>query len=499
MVAVVLFRNDLRLVDHLALNAAIRTGDYVLPIYVYDQSCSRLIGGASKWWLHHSLLALQRSLKSCDANIILRRGNSLEILKDLLGKINFTHIFWHDRYDQEGRKQDEEIRQYFENRGVECESFSGLLMFQSENFRTKEKTPFKVFSPFWKHCLRNGDVITLSKRPSKIKYYSGIKIHSETLSSWKLLPTKPHWARRFGKTWIPGEQGAQKLFKEFLNNKLSRYKIELDKPAALAISDLSPHIHWGEISVRQLWHDVKAHSILKNCSSSSECFLKALGWREFSYYTLYHYPKIATQPLKEKFQNFHWNEEMSLFQAWSQGNTGYPIVDAGMRQLWQTGYMHNRVRLITASFLIKNLLISWQEGEEWFWDTLVDADLASNSFNWQWVAGCGADAAPYFRIFNPILQSRRFDSQGKYIRYWVPELAEVSNKYIHQPWRMKKRINNYPSPIVDFYSSRDEAMDRFRQLPTINESNTSSGKIKNNADASESNKRKADSNSNSKR
>lgn len=321
-----------------------------------------------------------------------------------------------------------------------------------------------MFSPYWKYCIKNGSVGEPIKRPSTIKYFKGSKVDSEQLNSWELLPTKPNWAKGFDTTWQPGEKGAQKLFKEFLKSKLTRYKQERDKPAALAISDLSPHIRWGEISPRQLWHDVHANAIIKNCTESSECFLKELCWREFSYYTLYHYPEIKSKPLKKKFENFPWKKNTKLFKAWSGGQTGYPLVDAGMRQLWKTGYMHNRVRLITASFLVKNLSISWQEGEKWFWDTLVDADQANNNFNWQWVAGCGIEAAPYFRVFNPILQSKKFDSDGEYIRAWVSELSKVPNKFIHEPWLMDKKPASYPDPVVNFCETRDETLEVFANL-----------------------------------
>ncbi|RYE05815.1 MAG: deoxyribodipyrimidine photo-lyase [Rickettsiaceae bacterium] len=465
MVAVVWFRNDLRLTDHLALDAAIRTKKDILPIYIYDKSCSRPLGSAAKWWLHHSLTSLKKNIRKCKADIILREGDAFEVLKDIYNQTEFTHIFWHDRYDQNGQHQDQTIKEYFESKKVDCQSFNGSLLFGSMNFRTKEKKYFKVFSPFWKHCLKHGHIDEPIAQPSLIKFNHNLKIQSNSIDSWHLLPKKPNWAKGFRDTWTPGELGAQKLLKEFLNEKLSKYKAERDQPAALAISDLSPHIRWGEISPKQMWHKVKIKSAIFNCENSGECFLRQLGWREFNYYTLHHNPEIVKSPLKKKFEHFPWHKDKLLFEAWARGKTGYPLIDAGMRQLWKTGYMHNRVRLVVASFLTKNLLISWQEGEEWFWDTLVDADLASNPFNWQWVAGCGTDAAPYFRVFNSILQSKKFDNKGEYIRYWIPELRDVSNKFVHSPWLLKEKVKNYPEPIIDYYESRTEALETFYNLP----------------------------------
>ena len=464
MVAIVWFRNDLRLTDHPALEAAIKTHQPILPLYIYDQTCSRPLGGAAKWWLHHSLTALQQSLKRHNADIIFRQGSALDILKDIYKTVKFSHLFWHNRYDQEGRTQDQNIRQYFDTQGINCQSFNGSLLFELETFQTKEGKPFKVFSPFWKYCVKQDNVAKPYSGPSSLKFDPGLNRVSDSLASWQLLPTKLNWSQGIHKTWRPGEQGAQNLFAEFLDKKLVRYKSERDQPAAGAISDLSPHLHWGEISPRQLWHRVRERLISEHCEKSGECFLKELGWREFSYYTLFHNPKIVHLPLRKEFGNFPWNEDISLFHAWSRGQTGYPLVDAGMRQLWQTGYMHNRVRLVVASFLVKNLLIPWQKGESWFWDTLVDADLASNPFNWQWVTGCGTDAAPYFRIFNPILQSKKFDTQGSYIRTWVKELQDVPDAFIHEPWLMTEKVKNYPDPIVDHYKSRDRALAIFDNL-----------------------------------
>ena len=462
MAVIVWFRNDLRVNDHPALQAATKTGEVVIPLYVYDESCSRSLGEAAKWWLHHSLVDLQKSLKKRKADLILRQGNALSVLKDINKHIELSHIFWHDRYDKQGREQDLKIKEHFKH--IICESYNGRLLFEPENHRNQEGNPFKVFSPFWKNCLKEGQVSEFISAPKNIDFDQKLAINSDDLDTWRLLPNKPDWAGGFRDTWQPGEEGAQKLFKEFLKDKLTRYKEKRNFPSALAISDLSPHICWGEISVRQLWHQVQEASTLKENLKSVECFLSELGWREFAYYTLLYNPQMVDEPLKKKFDLFPWKPNDSFFKAWSKGMTGYPLVDAGMRQLWQTGYMHNRVRLVVASFLIKDLLQPWQHGESWFWDTLVDADLANNTFNWQWVAGSGTDAAPYFRVFNPVLQSKKFDPEGEYIKTWVPELKNLDKYNIHEPWKMEKKVKNYPSPIVDHHECKKIALAAFEEI-----------------------------------
>lgn len=464
MAAVVWFRNDLRLTDHPALQGAIATGQPVLPLYIHDKNCSRALGGAAQWWLHHSLASLRQGLKDCGVDLILRRGDAFEVFKDIHTKVGISHIFWHDRYDQEGQRQDQAITDYFKTQNIDCQSFNGSLLFDSAAFKNKEEKIFKVFSPFWKHCLKHDTLSEALDRPTSIIAFTETDVISDDLDSWQLLPTQPDWSQGFYDTWQPGEEGAQSLVDEFLTSKLSRYKSERDQPAALAISDLSAPLHWGEISVKQLWHRVRQTAVIDNCEPSAECFLKELGWREFSYYTLVHNPQMVTEPLRADFKDFPWQYDASLFKAWTTGQTGYPLVDAGMRQLWQTGYMHNRVRLVTASFLVKDLLQPWQRGEQWFWNTLVDADLASNPFNWQWVTGCGTDASPYFRIFNPIFQSKKFDPQGEYIKYWIPELRDVEDHLIHEPWLLKNKVENYPDRIVDHYEVRGKNLQIFQDV-----------------------------------
>lgn len=462
MVAIVWFRNDLRLADNLALEAAIKTGTPILPLFIYDETCSRMLGEASKWWLHYSLDSLKNSIQRCGSDLIFRHGNAFKVLKDLTKKISVSHIFWNRRYDLEGMQQDTEIKSYFREQNITCDSFNGSSLFEPHTIKNKEGKSFKIFSAFWRHCLSQNPPQKPISAPTHLKFDEQFRALSDTLDSLKLLP-KLGWAKGLRESWVPGENNAQKNLETFLRENLKAYKTNRDFPA-MKTSRLSPHIRWGEISVRQLWHAVHQCGIFDNRDVDSECFVSELGWREFSYHTLFHNADLAEAPLRKDFKNFPWEEDQQLFEAWTKGLTGYPIVDAGMRELWATGYMHNRVRMITASFLIKHLLQPWQKGEQWFWDTLVDADVASNPFNWQWVAGCGADAAPYFRIFNPTLQGEKFDPKGEYIRHWVPELRTISNDFIHTPWLCKNRPSTYPLPLVDHQKARERALSAFKGM-----------------------------------
>ncbi|MCE2716757.1 MAG: cryptochrome/photolyase family protein [Pseudomonadota bacterium] len=461
MVAIVWFRNDLRLTDHLALDAALKTGNPILPIFIYDSIHSRSFGEASKWWLHHSLSSLKRTLNLLKADLIFQQGNAFEILKNIAEQIPLSHIFWNRRYDAEGMQQDIQVKSYFKETNIICHSFNGSLLFEPHTIKNKEGKPFKVFSAFWKHCLSQHSVQEPIPAPTHLSFDKKFNEISHTLDSLELLP-KLGWIKGLEESWSPGEENAQKNFDFFLKNSLKNYKKNRDYPT-LKTSRLSPYIRRGEISVRQLWRAIHQHAIFSK-EVDSECFLSELGWREFSYHTLFHHPDLEEIPLKKDFEAFPWEKNPNHFDAWTKGLTGYPIVDAGMRELWRTGYMHNRVRMITASFLVKHLLQPWQNGEKWFWDTLVDADVASNPFNWQWVAGCGADAAPYFRIFNPILQGEKFDPQGEYIRSWVPELRDVPDDFIHTPWLYENRPSDYPEPLVHHSKAREKALKAFKAM-----------------------------------
>lgn len=460
---IVWLRSDLRLKDNPALHEAATRGD-VIPVYIMDDKTPLgwKIGGASKWWLHHSLVSLAADFKSLGVNLILRRGNPYEVLEDLLAESKADAVFWSRCYELHSIKRDTDIKKSLEESGIEVQSFNASLLFESWEIKNKQGGNYKVFTPFWKYCLslpQPNEPLAAPKFKS-----SNIGIKSDKIESWGLLPKNPDWSGGLAEKWQPGEAGAISLLNHFLNNSINHYSNGRDIPALGSTSNLSPYLHFGEISPRQIWHSVHFDAELNSNAHERhnlQKFLAEIGWREFSYHLLYYYPDLPTKPFNQKFEDFPWRKDDESLRLWQQGKTGYPIVDAGMRQLWQTGYMHNRVRMIVASFLTKHLLIHWHEGAKWFWDTLVDADLASNSASWQWVAGCGADAAPYFRIFNPVLQGKKFDPDGEYVRKWVPELVHLDNKHIHSPWELGKTIENYPSPIVDHAHARQRAMQAY--------------------------------------
>jgi deoxyribodipyrimidine photo-lyase len=355
--------------------------------------------------------------------------------------------------------------------GIEVKSFNASLLFEPSSTVKKDGTPYKVFTPFYqKGCLGKGSMPALPEAAPENPALIENKVLS--LDDLQLLPEIP-WHEKLEKNWKPGEAGAQERLEEFLDNGLRNYKVGRDYPSRFNVSRLSPHLHFGEISPRQVWHDIKARMVVDRCERDGEHFLSELGWREFSYSLLYHFPDLPRANLQKKFDNFPWRYDDEALKCWQKGQTGYPIVDAGMRELWETGYMHNRVRMVVGSFLVKNLLLHWHQGEEWFWDTLVDADLANNSASWQWIAGCGADAAPYFRIFNPVTQGQKFDSEGTYVRRFVPEISKLPDKYLHSPWQAPKDVleragvklgENYPAPIVDLPMSRERALSAFKTL-----------------------------------
>ncbi|MES2471520.1 MAG: deoxyribodipyrimidine photo-lyase [Pseudomonadota bacterium] len=446
---IIWFRQDLRLADNAALRAAAATGAPLICLYVLDDTAPGdwKMGGASRWWLHHSLTALDRSLKG---HLVLCQGDAAAVLKSLIRETGADRVFWNRCYEPFAVARDTALKAEL---GEAAQSFNGALLHEPWALKTKGGTPFRVFTPFWK-TMRQMEVDLPQLAPRNLRLHA---VKSEKLAGWKLLPAKPDWAKDFD--WTPGEKSAQAALYDFLDD-VSDYGRGRDLPDRDGTSRLSPHLHWGEISPRQIWHAVRTHGH----SAGSETFLKELGWRDFCAQLLFHNPDLPSLPLDKRFANFPWRKGEKDFHAWTRGQTGIPIVDAGMRQLWQTGWMHNRVRMIVASLLIKHLGIHWRRGEEWFWDTLVDADLASNSANWQWVAGCGADAAPFFRIFNPVLQGKKFDPQGGYVRRFVPELKALPDKYIHSPWDAPQPPKNYPAPIVDLAAGRTRALNAFKAL-----------------------------------
>lgn len=462
-IALMWFRQDLRLLDNPAFITACNHHDIVIPLYIYDKKNSAL-GRAQQWWLHHSLQALATSLKQqFSLHLILRQGNPLEIMTTLINQLSIDAVYWNRCYEPDAINRDMLIKSTLSKQGIVTTSFNGSLLNEPWTITNKAGDYFKVFTPYWKTCLQTIKpplVITVTNKPC------ALDIVSESLDNWNLLPTNPNWAYQFKTYWQPGEVGAAQKLEQFIDHHLNNYKIRRDFPADNANSQLSPHLHFGEISPWTIWRAIHLATLDTSCDMPSvHHFLSELGWREFAYYLLYHVPTLAQQPFKKEFDAFPWQTNETALVAWQKGQTGYPIVDAGMRQLWTTGFMHNRVRMIVASFLTKDLFIDWRIGADWFLDTLVDADLANNSAGWQWVAGCGADAAPYFRIFNPTLQSEKFDPQGTYIRQWVPELCHLNTKQIHAPWSAGTLIkNNYPKPIVEHNQVRKKALEYYSQL-----------------------------------
>ncbi len=472
------FRQDLRLQDNPALTAALKKGGPVLPLYILDDGAEGdwPAGGASRWWLHHSLAALDASLRERGSRLLLAKGESGAVLKLLLRQTGATSVYWNRRYEPAGIARDKKLKAALAADGVEVKSFNAALLFEPHTIRNKAGGPFQVFTPFWRHCqalpieapekLPAGDFPAPSKWPAQA-----------SLADLELLP-KIKWDAGLATTWEPGEAAALKRLRKFATGGMSAYDEQRNLPAVDGTSALSPYLHFGEVGPRQIWAAVRAQSKASGvfpAHRGAQVFLNEVGWREFAHHLLFHFPQTPRQPLREEFAAFPWQRNRRQLRAWQKGLTGYPIVDAGMRQLWATGWMHNRVRMIVASFLVKHLRISWQEGAAWFWDTLVDADLANNTLGWQWSAGCGADAAPYFRVFNPFLQGAKFDPEGTYVRRWVPELGGLPAGFIHQPWEAPMDVlaeagvtlgRTYPQPMVDHGEAREAALAAFKGLRT---------------------------------
>lgn len=459
------FRQDLRLSDNPALSAAIARGA-VIPLYILDDETPGAWkpGGAARWWLHESLAVLGADLTRRGGKLILRRGEAESVIEKLVEETNAQAVTWNRIYEPFAIARDKRIKAALDKRGIKAESFNAALLVEPWLVATGGDTPFRVFTPFWKNASAKVDVSSLSAAPPKIRSPAKWP-KSEQLAAWALQPTSPNWATAIAATWTPGERGAQERLHAFLDGALSGYADKRDRPDGESTSKLSPHLHWGEIGPRQVWRALQS-IVERNGDTALEThaakFRAELGWREFAHHLLYHFPHIAEQNFRPQFDRFPWKYDERLFAAWSRGRTGYPIVDAGMRELWATGFMHNRVRMIAASFLVKHLLIPWQNGARWFWDTLVDADLANNSAGWQWVAGSGADAAPYFRIFNPIIQGEKFDPEGIYVRKWVPELRACDTRLIHRPWDASDFASfAYTPKIVEHNRARQRALEAY--------------------------------------
>jgi deoxyribodipyrimidine photo-lyase len=469
--SIVWFRQDLRIIDQPALSAAIKRNAPIIPVYIWNpQECGKWqAGAASKWWLHHSLLSLEKELDQLGLKLIIRTGASLANLKKIAEESQADAIFWNRCFEPFNLTREAAIQACLQKEGLSIHAFNGSLLYEPWKILNKQNKPFQVFTPFWTHCLNSASSADPLPKPISATTYPE-KIRSESIHSLDLLP-HVRWDVGLEASWQPGPEGAHNKLKQALKLVIPNYIPNRDRPDLAGTSQLSPHLHFGEISPQQIRQAVQAEKDLDK--NQAEAFLRQLGWREFSYYLLYHFPDTTEKPLHQKYSSMPWLENEPALRSWQNGTTGYPIVDAGMRQLWKTGWMHNRVRMIAGSFLVKDLLIHWIEGAKWFWDTLVDADLANNTLGWQWVGGCGADAAPYFRIFNPVLQGEKFDPLGDYVKKWIPELKHLPNKWIHKPWNAPNEVlkqagvilgETYPYPIVDHHDARLRALEAFRKL-----------------------------------
>jgi deoxyribodipyrimidine photo-lyase len=470
------FRLDLRLEDNPAVQAAVAQGGPVLPVFIWapDEEGDWAPGGASRWWLHNALAALDAALHACGSQLILRTGPSLETLLELIRATGAKAVFWNRRYEPAAMAQEKRIEAALSEQGLHTGSFNASLLHEPWVARTQAGGPFRVFTPFWRHCLGLGEPPQPLPAPSTLPTPRRWP-RSLNLAALELLP-KPDWASGLRSAWRPGAEAAGQRLEQFLDQAFDQYEAQRDRPDLPGTSRLSPHLHFGEISPRQIWHALRRRA--ERCGWPParwrrSQFVTELGWREFAYHLLYHFPRTPHEPLRSQFSRFPWRRDPEGLRAWQRGRTGYPIVDAGMRDLWATGWMHNRVRMIVASFLVKDLLLPWQEGARWFWDTLVDSDLASNTLGWQWCAGCGADAAPFFRIFNPNLQGEKFDPHGDYIRRWCPELARLPVRWIHRPHEAPAGVlraagvtlgRTYPEPIVPHGLARERALAAFARM-----------------------------------
>lgn len=466
------FRQDLRLNDNPALNAALKTGR-VIPVYVLDDDSPGdwQRGAASRCWLHHSLARLDESLHN---RLWVLKGNAATVIPTLAKELGAKTVFWNRCYEPWRIARDKSLKQSLNEQGLAVESFGGSLMWEPWHNLKKDGTPYKVFTPYYRNGLATQPAPTQPTQPDAKALAAQLgecAQGSDKINALALLP-KLDWHKAMLEEWTPGEAGAQAQLAAFLNAGIEQYRDGRDFPAQRSVSRLSPHLHFGEISPNEAAY-AATQSGQRGHESQAEHFVRELVWREFSYYLLYHFPDLTDNNMKAEFDRFPWLDDAELRDAWQRGMTGYPIVDAGMRELYSTGYMHNRVRMIVASFLIKNLMQHWRHGERWFWDCLVDADLASNSCSWQWVAGSGADAAPYFRIFNPVTQSQKFDAEGAYIKRYVPELENLEARYLHDPSSAPAMAlqlagvtlgEDYPHAIVDLKQTRERALAAYKTL-----------------------------------
>ncbi len=461
--AIVWFRRDLRLTDNPALQAAAAEFDIIVPLYIYapHEEAEWQPGAASNWWLHHSLKSLAKDLAAIGASLVIRQGDSRRILLDLAASTSATAIYWNRLYEPAIIERDAKLRKALRENDLATHEFNGYLLHEPGAIMNKSGAPYKVFTPFWKSAKNLLEPHAPSPPPELAPFSQPLEsLHVDDLG---LLPAIK-WYDGLAEHWSPGEAAGLARLENFIEETVMNYHEDRNRPDRNGTSRLSPHLHFGEVSPNQIvWAAQQALGASAAAETGTQVFLSEVGWREFAHHLLAHFPHTTEHPLRPEFKTFPWrqaDESDSDFNAWCHGKTGVPMVDAGMRELWRTGWMHNRMRMIVASFLTKNQLISWQCGARWFWDTLVDANLASNTLGWQWTAGCGADAAPFFRIFNPVRQGEKFDPNERYVRRWCRELSDVPAGAAHAPWTAD---NGYAEPIVDLGRSRELALEAYQQ------------------------------------
>jgi deoxyribodipyrimidine photo-lyase len=475
--ALVWFRQDLRLADNPALRRALDVCERAIPVYIHspEELGDWKPGAASNWWLHHSLAALDDALRARGSRLILRRGPSLDALRQLALETGASQVLWNRLYEPSAIHRDRLVKQALREGGLRVDSINAALLFEPWQIKKGDGGYFRVFTPFWKACLRAGLPGVDQPAPEALPPVAR-DIGSLPFAELGLLPRIP-WDVGLAESWRVGEQAARRDLAHFVAHALPTYDRDRNRPDLPGTSRLSAHLHFGEIGPRQIVAELASSRPCPDPhggGESQEVFMSEVGWREFAHHLLFHLPQSVDTPLDARFEGFQWaSRDRHALRAWQRGRTGLPIVDAGMRELWCTGWMHNRVGMIVASLLTKNLLIPWQEGARWFWETLVDADLANNTLGWQWTAGCGADAAPYFRIFNPVLQGEKFDPEGRYVRRWVPEIAGLPDRYLNKPWDAPADLmhpaaltlgEQYPFPIVDLKETRARALQRYAQI-----------------------------------
>lgn len=474
---IVWFRRDLRLADNPALAAAIARKRPLILLFIREPASAkeRPLGAASNWWLDKSLRRLSEDIRERGGQFLLRSGDPKTEIRKIISETGAQEIYWNRRYDLVGRMRDTEIKSELADLDIKVESFNGSLLSEPWAFKTGAGGYYKVFTPYWRRLRASYEAPHAHPTPKKL---NTLELNGDQIDDWALHPESPDWSTGFNAHWRPGEQGAHDRLTTFVETSISQYQDHRNRPdIETGTSGLSAHLAFGEIGPAQIWRTVMHHIQSGTAEETNAMvFLSQIAWRDFSYVLLFHNPDLATVNYNQNFDFMPWRNDDAAYQAWRRGQTGYPMVDAGMRQLWQTGWMHNRVRMIVASFLTKHLLLHWTRGEDWFWDTLIDADPAANAASWQWTAGSGADAAPYFRVFNPITQGPKFDVSGDFVRKYCPELSKLPTKYIHRPWEAPPLVlleagvtlgDTYPVPIIEHKQGRERALAAYNELKRL--------------------------------